>query len=206
MAQSLFTLDAAMVEFPSEGDPQSQLYDNSNNSISYTGSWAAYPHYLDTITPPGCGQDFASTIDKSATAYLRFSGSAIFVYAPCYVYRGEFSATIDATANTQPQIFNGYIPGTYVVENCLQYYAAGLETGVSHEFLATNINQNETLTIDYIEVWKNGLTNSTNRNSTGSASPTIYISQALITGITAALLIAVVLDAVLSSPRKGWVH
>jgi len=87
------------------------------------------------------------------------AGSAIFVYAPCYEYRGEFTATVDATVNTQPQILNGYIPGTAVVENCLQYYTAGLDVGASHEFLATNFNQNKTLTIDYIEVWKNSLTN-----------------------------------------------
>lgn len=93
------------------------------------------------------------------STHLLSTGSAIFVYAPCYEYRGEFTATVDATANTQPQVFNGYLTGTVVVENCLQYYAAGLDVGVSHEFLATNIDQNKTLTIDYIEVWKNGLTN-----------------------------------------------
>jgi hypothetical protein len=151
------------------------FYDDLNDHIIYSPApnWQPGSLYPGTVLPPGIvNTTFHGCTNKGATAYMRFTGkwtpdcsypklifgvgSAIFVYSPCFRFGGNFSATIDANANTQPQIYNAYIPGDAVVENCLLYYAAGLDRSATHEFVATALDQGPTIAIDYIEIWTNG--------------------------------------------------
>ncbi|EJU05399.1 hypothetical protein DACRYDRAFT_19910 [Dacryopinax primogenitus] len=133
--------------------PDITYVDDLNPSISYGAYWFDYPNYTNSSQSNATGTFHASNA-YNTTASLRFNASAVLLYGPCYAATGLFE--VDVTPGPGTTVLNttaaGPQVGAHVFQNCLRYFAMGLDPTVERTISMTNIENGTYATLDYVEL------------------------------------------------------
>ncbi|KZO97229.1 hypothetical protein CALVIDRAFT_563026 [Calocera viscosa TUFC12733] len=159
----------------------SLFIDDKSPVINYSaaGNWTSVNNFAGTISPSTLDSTtFHQSTVPNQPAFVNFTGSAVFVYGPCYALTGANIATLPSDGI----LSNGWANGTWtrmgtsVFENCLRYFRAGLSPNITHTLTYGNGEPSSdglAAPIDYIEVitFSPGSSNMTSGNTT-APSPT----------------------------------
>jgi LPXTG-motif cell wall-anchored protein len=129
------------------------LVDHEDPLVRYKGFTHEPPGAsgVPTFASGSGGSMYRASKTLGDTATLSFNGSAIVVYGPCFQECGAYTVTLDGSAKT----YNGSItytnPSKYS-QNCLRYFAAGLDPAKQHTITVSNAEKDRVTALTSFQV------------------------------------------------------
>ncbi|KAJ7772180.1 hypothetical protein B0H16DRAFT_1512575 [Mycena metata] len=146
-ATQQFAFDRAVVFAPVAKKPTSAFYDNTDKSLTYSGTWksgsaAGIPNA--TVTHP-----FEQTKTAKSSVSMTFTGAVgVAINGP--VLWGDWVYSVELDGKTTTHNSSTY----WKVPDALRFFQAGLDPNVSHTITMANASPDMTLSLNSITLFK----------------------------------------------------